>query len=382
MVLMKSKSVHSNWYIVVALTLFVFCLSVMMADARTVVRSGETVSVAGEQVVEGDFYSAAGKINLSGSVEEDMVAAAGQISINGSVADNAFLIGGQVDVHGTIGDDLRIISGETVIADPVMGDVLVIGGQVHILSTASVAGDVLLYASEAVIEGSVGGDVLGTVGNLRIDAPISGNIDVRVEKLVLGDKASIEGFVRYVSYQLVTQSPNAIVAGDLLRNDPVLPDDDDNSMLSSLIPALVILFSVLVWYLISRRSLSAVVNRALIRSFRPLFLGFATVILTPIIISVLILSMIGTLVGVTALFGYLFLGALSIIALVAVLGQLMMFAFNRPSEHVSLFSLSVGVVGVMLLTLLPVLGQAILLLLMVLSIGAMIDLLIRPNLDK
>lgn len=347
---------------------------VQIADASSVIRTGDTVSIAEDQLIEGDFYSATGKINLSGSVQGDAVIAGSQITVNGSIDADALLFGTTVDIYGTIGDDLRIISGETTIAEPVMGDVMVIGGVLTILSSASVSGDVILVTGQATIEGSVDGDILGWSQELRIDAPVAGNVSVTTNRLTLGEKAHIVGSVQYVSRDLAVQAQGATVEGKLVRNDPVLPTTE-TTVRSALIPVLIILFSVLAWYLISRRSLAAVSEKALSRSFRPAAFGFATVILAPFAIIILSLSLIGMFVGIALFFFYALLLTLGLIAIPAIIGQALLKAFNQSTKHLTLLSLVVGVGGVVLLLLLPVIGLIVLVGVMVLAIGAMVDLL-------
>lgn len=376
---MNTKTFTTKVVLMGSIILSFFVVAISLVEAKTVVRGGETVSIAEEQVIEGDFYSAAGKVNVSGSVEEDIVVAAGQININGPVGVDAFLIGGQIATYGTIGDDLRVISGETTIAEPVMGDVLVVGGSVHILSTASVSGDVVLFVGEATIEGSIGGDIVGKVGNLRIDAPVAGDVDVAVDQLTLGDRSDIEGSVRYVSHDVLVKALNASVAGDVVRSDPVLPGAKP-TIYTAFVPVLILLFSILVWYLLSRKSLNTVVSRALTKSPKPLFLGITTLILAPLAGGLLLVSFIGTLVGTAILSSYVLLIVLSAIGLSAVLGQLLMFIFNQSTAgRVTLLSVIVGVIGVALLMLLPMIGQIIFVLLMVITLGAMVDILLKPG---
>jgi cytoskeletal protein CcmA (bactofilin family) len=358
--------------------LVVFLGSVSFAFANTVVRTGDAVSLAADQLIEGDLYAAAGKVNISGEVIEDAVIAAGQVTLNGTVGENAFIVAGQTSIHGTVGDDLRIVSGEVTIANPVMGDLLVLGGSVHILSTASVTGDVLVYAGEVVIEGSVGGDVLGTVSTLRLDAPVAGNVDVTVEQFTLGDAATVTGSVQYVSEQLIIQSPNAVVSGGLVRNDPILLGAQSN-IKTALVPLLIILFTVLTWYLVSRKTLNAVVERSLKKDLRPVLYGIASVILVPLVFSVLFVSMIGGLVGFVVLFGFLTLFLLSFVAGTAVLGQLLTNTFNQPVQGTSLLSLLAGIIALALLLLLPIIGQITIIVLTLITLGATIDLLLKVN---
>ncbi len=359
-----------------SLVLLVALSTPVAAEASSAVRTGLAVSLIEEQRIEGDLYAVAQKINISGVIAEDLVAAAGQVVINGAVEKDVFLAALKTEIHGVIGDDLRIISSDTTIAEAVEGDLLVIGGTVHILSTASVVGDVLLYAGDATIEGPIEGDLVGAVGTLRIDAPITGNVDVSVEQLSLGERAAVAGSVRYVSEQTLTQSLGATVTGEIVRNDPVLVDAKP-TIRATLVPVLVLLFSILVWYLVSRRSLTMVVNQAVMKSVRPLILGFVTTIFLPLVFSLLLVSVIGTLVGIAFMFGYLSLIVVSLIGVPAVFGRLLMNIFNRPSQQVTLLSLVVGIIGVALCMLIPLIGPMVLLALMIVTFGAVIDVLIR-----
>jgi hypothetical protein len=346
--------------------------------ANSVVRTGDTVSVAETDMVEGDFYAAGDKVSISGSVTEDVVAAAGQVAFNGSVGVDALLVGGTVDVFGVVGDDLRVIGGEVTIAEPINGDLFVLGGTVDILSTASIAGDVLVFAGDVSIEGSVGGNVLGSVGQLRIDAPVGKGVDVRVGELTLGDRANIAESITYTSEFTVVQSLNATIGGDLIRNTPTLPQHEFD-LRAVLIPMLIMLFSVLVWFWASKKTLGMVVERSMTLSVRPLLLGFLTLFLTPIIIGLLVISLLGLPIGMVLFFGYLLLLTLSFVGLPAVLGQLLMRSYNRASRLLSTLAFVVGVVAVAGLMMLPIVGPAIIVGFIIITLGAMVDCLIRPE---
>jgi len=375
---MKSTLTISKIALSAGLLLAFFAVFAFSVEASSVIRTGDTVSVSEDQFIEGDFYSAAGRLNISGEVLEDVTAIAGQVTVNGSVGADATLLGGSVDVYGTIGDDVRIISGEVKLAEPIMGDVLIIGGVVEILSTASIAGDLILLAGQVEVNGSVGGDILGRAEELRIDGSVGGNMDVTVFNLTFGDNANVQGSVEYVSRNLAVQALNSTIAGDLSRSDPILPESE-MSVRSTLLPVLVLLFSVLSWYLISRKSLSLVTQRALTKSLRPIVFGALAILVTPLAIIILSVSMLGLFVGVALFFAYGLLIVLSLIGVSAVIGQLLMKLFNQPSAKLSLITVVVGVVGVTLLMLLPILGEVVLIVFGILTLGAMIDLLLRPK---
>jgi hypothetical protein len=366
-------------------TIFLFVLLGFFAvpfssvKADIVVRTGETISINNEQKIEGDFYTLASILSISGEVTEDLVAASGEMTLNGSVAKDALLAGGNVDIHGAIGDDLRVVGGNVVIAKPIAGDVFVVGAKVTILSTASIGGDLLVYGGDVEVSGSVGGDIVGEVDTLRIDAPIAGNIGVTTDNLIIGDKADISGTVSYVSTNLLTRSQNSKIAGDISRNDPVV-DTSTVTVKMVLVPVLVLLFSVLVWYLIARSFLTSIVKRALSRNPRPVLLGALTLFITPLVAVVLTVSVLGTLVGITAFFAYVLVILLAVISSSAVLGQLIFKLINKKTTSVlTPVSLGVGVLGVCVCVVIPIVGPLLLLALFIITLGALVDILLKPN---
>lgn len=362
---------------ILLLTLIVSLLPVQAAFAQTVVRSGDAISVAEDQKISGNFYSLTNILNLSGEVEGDVVAAAGQITLNGSTTEDIFVLAGSVDVHGTVGGDLRVIGGEVVIAEAVAGDVFVVGGTVTILSTATIAGDVLLYGGEVTIEGSVGGSVYGWANMLRIDGQVAKDVSVSVESLVLGERAKIDGGVTYVSAQLLTRAQNATVAGEVVRNDQAAEAPVSPTMV--VVPFLMLLFSVLVWFLIGRSLLITIVDRATTKTLRPTLLGFITLLFAPIGIVVLLVSVLGSLVGVVALFGYLLVIVLSLVALPAVAGKILLKVFNQPTEVLTLPAVLIGTFFVGVSALLPFIGPVIVMALFLVTLGAIIDVVLRPR---
>ncbi len=374
MAMFGKKLIYSFFLLtIVSLTTFPY-----VADARSVVRSGERVSVAEDQLIEGDFYVAGSVVNLSGEVSDDLLTAAGTITINGAIGGDALVIAPTVDVHGTVGDDLRIVGGTVIIAEPVLGDVFVFGGSVEILSTASIAGDLIVFASEVEVNGQVDGNILGQVNVLRIDAPVKGMVDVTVGALTVGDKAMIGGDLKYTSTLELTRAQNATVGGQTLRNDPVF-EPAKVGIESFLLPLLTLLFSVALWYLLAKRMLNRVVTRALAPSVRPVMTGTIVMLLAPFAISVLLVSVLGLLAGMVLLFGYILFLILALIASSAVMGQLVISTIKKGTNQVTLTSLIVGSVLLAGCFVVPVVGPIVLIGFLLLTFGSIVDLLLRGN---
>ncbi len=365
------------------ITLLGFLLSLLLlapisVDASTILRSGDTISIGQDQLIEGDFYTTANIINVSGEVQDDFLAAGAEVNLNGKVGKDVLIVGGNVDIHGTVGDDLRVVGGTVIVAEPVLGDVFIIGGTVQVLQTASIAGDLTVIGGTVDVSGSVEGKVMGWMESLRVDGDVLGSIDVTVTNLTLGDKANVAGEVKYVSHQQLIRSQSATVGGEEVRNDPVV-EKSSQSPLSMLLPLLILIFSVALWYLLSRRLLQRVVNRALLPRIRIALMGGLVLIFAPFAVSILMVSMLGLLVGLVVLSGYMLFVAASIIALPAVIGQFVFTVTKDQAQPISLLTLLVGALLIGLCLLVPDIGLVIIIGFFVLTFGSLLDLMLKAN---
>lgn len=360
--------IKMNKYLIVA---FIFCAVPAVASAETVVRAGESVSIGNEQVVENDFYAAAGNISMSGEIRQDMYSVGGSVTVNGPVGVDLTAISGTVQIHAPVGDDVRIVGGEMVIADRVGGDVFVIGGLLKVLSSASIGGDVFFYGGEGDISGSVGGSIMGAAESLRIDGSVGGNIDVSAGKgLTLGDRASVGGDVRYQSPRELTRSQNALIDGEIVRNESKAKEKNDWVSEFPLVSLFVSLFAALSAYLFFREKLQLLVAGIYNSPVRHGLYGFCVLFLTPIAIVLLFLTILGTLLGVVGLFAWMLLISAAYLLTSVIVGALSFALFNKMPV-VSLQSVILGAVLLHLLFFVPVVGPFAVFVCFVLTVGGL-----------
>jgi cytoskeletal protein CcmA (bactofilin family) len=355
-------------------SLLTFALAVYLVPATTmaasVMRTGESVSVAADQVVEGDFYGLGDRVVVSGEVREDLLVAAGSVRINGRTGFDVAGLAGTVILDGFVGDDVRLVAGEVEVSGEVTGDLVVLAGSLKVLSTAKISGDLIFFGGEAVVEGEVGKSIYGSSANIRIDSKVGGDVDIKTDSLTLGDRTDITGMVKYTSVNELARSQNARVAGKVTKIDPIIPAD---TLLKDLaVSFLIMLFSALVWFLLFRGFLTRNVILANNHPLRSWLIGFGVIFLVPISIVVLLFSALGSLVGIILLFSYLTLIFVSISFSGVVIGSYLKLAFpNLFNEPVSLQSIVLGTVAAYLLILVPFIGAVLVLGVVVMTIGAL-----------
>lgn len=356
--------------------LLVFFYVPIFAHAETVLRVGEGVTISADQTVDGDYYASSGPFGdttMSGKVAEDMYVLSGVVSVDGTVGKDLSVVSGSSHIYGDVQDDVRIVSGDVTIAEHVGGDVFVIAGSLKILSNASIDGDVIFFGGTAEINGTVKGSVLGSAESFRIDAEVGKNVDVKTAKTVtLGDKANIKGFVHYASVEEVIRAQNATVAGEITQSAFTHKGTDmQTRMKDALVPLFITLFATLSLFLFFKKQLQLVVQQIHKNTVKSVVFGSLAVLVGPIAAIVLIVTVLGSLLGVIMLGSLCLLYALGFAVAGCVCGSYLAKWFtNHPK--VELPWVVLGTVCLHLLLFVPVVGLVIVVGLVMMSVGGMV----------
>lgn len=354
--------------------IFVLCIisSPLFAFANgPVVRTGDVVSVDDTQVLEGDFYAMGPTVNISGKSNQDAYIAGADVTINNTVGQDLSMVAGTAQIHGEVGDDVRVFGGSVVIASHIKGDVVVFGGTLNILSTASVDGDVLFWGTEATIDGPVNGTIHGSSDTLRINTAVKGNVEyTAMQSLVLGDKADVQGDISYTSVKELIRAQGAVVGGEIRR---VNTDADTKkaSLYSFIITVIVtLMFTVLTVYVM----LPSLVQRFLV-STRDHFglyglIGLGTLLSVPAISVLLMVSVIGLVVGIALFALYIALVCVAWVFGVIGVGKIIHTTVFKSTET-NFFTPLLGIMGSVLIMLIPVVGGLIMLAVTCVSLGVL-----------
>jgi hypothetical protein len=153
--------------------------------AAAKLRTGDRITISGDETVPHDLYVVGGEVRHDGRVEGDLVVSGGQIDVDGPVTGDLLVAGGTVRVNGPVGGAVRIAGGQATLTGDVGKDVAFAGGSLAIAPTARVGGDLLLGAGQAAVAGTVAGDVLGSAGAYSRDGRVAGQ-----ERVTVGQAAT------------------------------------------------------------------------------------------------------------------------------------------------------------------------------------------------
>jgi len=359
----------------------VFILNNYQANASTIVRSGKIISINEQQTIDGDFYTLGNSVILSGTVAGDFLSIAGNVTINGEVENDVLIIGGAVAIHAPIHGDVRIVAGDVTIADKVDGNIAVLGGRLTILSTASIGGDVLFYGGEVMIDGKVTGKVLGNGDTFTINGVVSNEINVTTRKLSLGEQANIESSIQYIGSTDLVRTPGSIVVGDIIHNDAETKTNSNLPLRTFTITFLISLFTTLSLYLVFRHPLKQFTTNS-VKSFSlKILLGFATIFITPIAVSILLVSILGLFVGLIGLFVFL-LGLVITIPLINVLVGGLMAKIWLKRYEVNTLTIFIGTLTVQMLFFIPLIGPFVFAVLFLGTLGSVVLIIYQQLLLK
>lgn len=347
----------------------IFFIIPSYAHAGPILRSGDSISVDATQVLKGDFYGFASTVTLSGQAENDVYIGGGTVIINAPVLQDLTVGGGLVQVYGDVGDDVRVVGGEVTLSKVVKGDVIVLGGSLTILSTASIEGDILFMGGDLNIEGPVAGGVHGNVESVRINSEIGGDVSLTTKSaLTLGDRANILGNVQYQSMQDMVRAQNAVVVGEVHKTEVAL-NTGLGVLKGILMYMVVILFAVLVIFLAFRKYIVRVVEVSLRAPGVAGLVGIGTFLFLPFVSILLLVSVLGTLVGIILFATHIILCIISFLGAGILLGVYIQKILTKKSG-VTLSTVIYGVIALCLLSFIPVIGGFAIFGLMLITLGS------------
>jgi cytoskeletal protein CcmA (bactofilin family) len=358
------------------LAALIFALTPSTAAAADV-RSGQDITIGANETIDDDLYVFGNNISILGTVRGDVIAAGQSVSVDGSISGDLIAAANTIVVRGQVEGSIRAGAASITLSGRVAEDLLAAGNDITVATTGRVGRDALVAGNSATFSGQVGRDIHAGATTLRIDAPVGRDIVAQVERLVLTDRATVEGSLTYTSANEAQIAVPGSVKG---RTERRVPDTTAETpavqgpaalaidWLRGLVGLLVLGLLVVFFFPgFSRRA-----GEALVRS--PLFsLAIGALVLIGLPILAILFFIIGALIGgwwigfvVIAL--CIVLIALSIpVASVGVGGALLRFT-QRPAP--AWLALVVGLVVLLLLALVPILGGIVIFLALLFGIGA------------
>lgn len=225
--------IHLRWpsYSLVLAVLAVIGLGLAQPVRAAEFRSGNTVVIGEDQVIDDDLFVSAQTVIVNGKVTGNLLVAGTDLTVNGTVGGSLFMTGQSLAANGTV-DGSLYAAGSTFTLGPTakVGRNLYGGGfslttapgsQIgrsfygsgyQVILNGAVANDVNIGSTALELNGSVGGDVRGTVSNANTAAlpsflpAFAGNVPTVPPGMHVSNNAQVKG---QVAVESATTTPAA-----------------------------------------------------------------------------------------------------------------------------------------------------------------------------
>jgi len=305
-------------------------------------RSGDIVTIASGEVIDGDLYVAGGTIIIDSTINGDLIAAGRTIMVNGTVNGSIIAAGQTININGEVSHAVRII-GETLNIGGTIGrDLLVAGREFSMTSTSEIGGDLLLGA-----------------GTARIDGLIKGDMNSGVNSLTITSTANIQGKLNYISGKEANIQSGAQIRGTITHKLPDVKKGQEAGigLWWIVIGFLMALVLGIIVVLLAPRRVKAVTESIRTHPWASLGWGAIILVATPIVALIVCITVIGLPLGLIALVLYAIAIYLTQLFVGLLIGQLIIGTFRRVETKAALVgALALGLAILRLLRLIPFVG--------------------------
>jgi hypothetical protein len=335
-------------------------------------------SVVVSEPLPEDLYALAGEVRIESSVAGAAVLAAGRAEISGDVEGDVILAGGKVDLGGGVGDDLRAAGGDVQVTGFVIDQAAIAGGTVTIGPGSAIGGRTWIAAGNLEMAGQIGDDLRVVAGTVVISGRVAGNVEVAAREIRVEPGAVIGGDLIWRSAQAPVIAEDAEIFGEVRAagtGGEGYPDEQrDYRATGGWALALTVAVAALIlgWFAPGLVARAAGAFRA--APGRTLVLGMAASLLTPVVAVTLFATVLGWILGLVVLAGYVFGLMLSGLVGILIVVQVLRSRLGWPAgaggwRGVLLVLVVVG--GLVLAQLAPWLGGLVSTLLMLVGLGAL-----------
>ncbi|MHB8660504.1 MAG: hypothetical protein ACYC75_00980 [Minisyncoccota bacterium] len=331
----------------------------------------------------GNAYVAGASVVLVAPVAGEFSAAGGSIITAAPVAGDDLLIAGSIHSRAPVGGSLRAFGGSISIDEPVGGDLVAFGYAVHDAGRAS--GSVFIAAANTELTGGATGPVTVYGNNVSLAGNFAGDVHIVASgRVALAASTTIRGALSYEAPEPAIIPDSAAVTGGVeYTSASYLPNVGTSRVLVLISMGFLVFVRILGALLLAGllaglfpRLAETIADRAYAGRPRSILLtmllGFAIFIATPILSIMLALTFVGIGLALLLLIAYALLVLLAFLYAGILLGSIFVRRYVRR-ETVLWYDGILGMLALSLIALVPVIGLFTVFLFATFSAGALLQ---------
>jgi cytoskeletal protein CcmA (bactofilin family) len=353
----------------------------MIPNYALVVKSGQSVEIPEDKIIDDDLLAFARSVNIEGKVMGDVYAFAQEINITGEVDGSIFSGAANVDINVKSVNTIWAAGGEINLSGIIEKNVMLFGGGLSVGENTRIGRDIRAYGGRFLVEGDIGGIIKGGVGEF-VMAGTSGDVNIKADKIKIKSDATISGDLVVISEEEPMVEEGAIITGETKLKKQ---EKEEESFFLAIAPAIAFFISFVKVVCFIARIIVGIILIALSKSFvrrimdtlinqpwKSLGIGFLGLIVIPVAAVILFIVLIGFPFGVFVIYVYTILFYLSSIFVSYVVGEKIIQLFKKKGEISLYLSFIVGIVALFILGLIPVLGFIIRLVVLLFGAGMLL----------
>ena len=343
------------------------------------VKTGSSVYIAQDKTIDGNLYAAGNTITVDGTVKGDVICGAQTVTINGTVEGDVICGAQTINISGPVNGSVRAAGNSIIIDAPVAHGVQAFGANITLTQNAAVGWGMLMVGETGEIRGKIGRDLYGAAASVTIAGEVGRDVKLRLDDrigsekrgigsnnaqqpLTVADSAKIGGNLYYTAGQAGNISSGAQIGGEVGFSQPKKKPAAEHawarawSGLYSVFAALVIgLVLVSLW----REPVRMLTDRMLSRIAPTIGWGAVVMLITPFILIMLLITVIG--IPLALIVGVLWLIAiyLSKILVGILVGRSILDRLAKGRKDSLIWAMIIGIIIVWLAASLPIIGWLI-----------------------
>lgn len=325
-----------------------------------------------------NLYTGGNSVTTNADVKGDLTIFANSLTINGGVESDLFAAGNTINIKGQVGENARVAGSTVTVENNIGEDLLAAAGILEISGNSTINGDVLATGGTITINGKVNGNIKASADTLIINGEINGDVLAKnVKNLEIKENAKINGKLTYYSPKEAKISNLAQIGGGVTYNE-VKPKNLvwQKASAVDILYRIISSFVVLLVLIYGFSKFASKINSETYSSFwSNLGWGIIAFIITPIIMLLLALSIIGAKIAIImalAYIGYLILASIFVPIFIGT--GIISLATKNKEFRLNWISAAIGVVASVILGSIPLIGWLAIFIIFIASFGTLTKL--------
>ena len=311
---------------------------------------------------EAPYIEVSNDVSIQENKNTDVYVIGDNINVEREIVGDFFAIGKKITINSPIKGTAHLVAEQITVNAPISGSLLYLADNVYISSLGEIEKDAYGFTNKLVLDGRIGQSLnLNSKSTSTISGKIIGDLYYSGSKPEILENSFING-------QVI----------ETMKNQNIESSNRFDLIISKILHSLTIILVGFILFRINKDKLSEIVVSYKTGFARNILIGIVSLILIPVIVIALLVSIIGFPIGLFITFLAIFAGYFGYVIPALALGQKVF--EKRP---LGILQLITGVLLLDILTVTPIIGSTLSIIIVVSSIGLVVNkFVLKPKSEK